>query len=621
VWIKKIFLKKDWIQCIIIIILVFSAYSNSLKNDFVYDDRENIVENFFIKSWSNLPILLQPKRYFSLAEEISYRPVTTFSYFVNYSIFKLNVIGWHLVNITLHSLNGSLIFYLVNAILKNTRIAFLTAILFVLHPIQTEAVNCISFREDLLCFLFFLLSFLFYIRYLKMEHYGLYFTSVTAYILALFSKEMAIALPLVLALYIFCFDRSKKLTSFYSLTGHLGVTVLFLIGRWSIFKPFGFVVGKDVTIAPQYPGGNLYSALCTTTKVIVYYMRLLCYPDRLSLCYDHFPISSSLFEPPVIISLFILLFVLIFAIKKLKDDSTKGISFAIFYFFITLLPVSNIIPFGAIMAERYLYIPSLGFCILVATVMDKLMDLKTQTLRFQHLTRIISVFLFCLLLIFYTTRIVNRNADWKNEETIWKATLKIFPNCARAHNGLGRYYMAKNDYNSAIVEFEEAVKISPNYVGAYYNLGNLYYKIGEFDKAIEMYRRALNIMPKYLRASIALGLAYAMKAMYDESERQFIKCLEMDPQNYIVYNNLGNVYFKKGLLPEAIEKYKIAIRLLPNYVDAHNNLGMVYFYKGAYREAANEFEKVLTLSPDNLLAREYYRKSIQYQYIREQKVK
>ncbi len=184
-----------------LIILSFATYLNALPNTFVFDDVYIISGNYFIRDWKNFWGLFTSK-YFAASGELSYRPVVTLSYFVDYSLWHLNPLGYHLTNIVLHTLNSTILFFLVQRMVRNTPVAFLASLFFACHPALSEVVNAISYREDLLAATFFITAFILYVKLLALNKFYLYPLSLLSYLFALFSKEMAITLPLL----IFFFD-------------------------------------------------------------------------------------------------------------------------------------------------------------------------------------------------------------------------------------------------------------------------------------------------------------------------------------------------------------------------------------------------------------------------------
>lgn len=260
------FLSKNWVNILLIILLSVIVFSNMFTNQFVYDDHHIVVENDFIKDWSNAPKIFTSD-YFILSQEGTYRPVTTLTFFIDYSLWGLNVFGYHLTNLFFRILNAILIYLILSLVLKNRITALVASLLFALHPVQAEAVNGIIFREDLHAFTFFLLAFFLYIKHSyqkgpKRKFY--YLGSIISFIFALFSKGMAITLPFVLMLFDYCFgsrekgteiiNRSSRLQSAFSMSlkrSHIPfflVSASYMLGRFCLFY--------DPSGLAKYPGGS-----------------------------------------------------------------------------------------------------------------------------------------------------------------------------------------------------------------------------------------------------------------------------------------------------------------------------------------------------------------------------
>ena len=257
------------LKILLIIALPLIAFLNTLDNTFVYDDVFTITDNYFIREWGNFPALFTDD-YFKYSGEVTYRPAVTFSYFIDYSLWHLNPAGFHLTNILLHAVNVVLVYLLVSAISRSRTTAFLTSTLFALHPILTEAINGISYREDLLATTFFLGSALLFIQSAisnqqsKIRNY-LYPLSLFSYLLALCSKEVAITLPLI----IFLLDwlrgdrsRIKKNTIKYYI-GFIVVSGFYLFLR---FVWFHNPVEKQLT----YPDNSFLVSLLTMPKIFAH---------------------------------------------------------------------------------------------------------------------------------------------------------------------------------------------------------------------------------------------------------------------------------------------------------------------------------------------------------------
>lgn len=516
-------LKEKYFHLIFIILFTFLIYANKFNNGFVRDDFRIIVKNDFIKDIKNIKYVFS-KKYFSLTDEWQYRPVLTLTYFLNYYLFGLDLKSWHFFNIFFHSLNAILIYFIVLLILKDKLIAFLSGILFIVHPIQTETVNYITGgRDDILCFFLFLSAFLFYIK-------NNILLSIICFIMALFTKEMAITLPIILFAYDYFFlkDRIKNNLKKYSV--YLFTVLMYLLFKFYLFKSFGTVAGIDLSNGFKYYGGNIYLSIVTGLRITVYYVYLMFFPYKLSPSIDKiFRISETAIEPSAIISLLFLSSIFFIAINNIKKD--KRVSFCIFYFFITLIPVSNIIPFGNLMQEQYLYFSSFGFCLLLGILIIKIKKIN------------IILILFSVIIMIYSLRTVLRNKDWKDDISLVEKTVYYFPKVAYTHQTLGVYYAEKKMYNEASKEFKKAIDIDNKYTNAYVGLGSVYFRMGFYEDAIKFYEEAI-ILPNVQNiVYYNMGLTYLKLNKKAEGRKYIKEYLELCPKDTKakkMYNSINN---------------------------------------------------------------------------------
>ena len=614
----------------LILIISIAIYSNTLKNGFVYDDEFTIVNNTLIKNFSNISKLFT-KEYFTTSAEMSYRPVVTFTYFIDYSLYGIKPWGYHLTNLILHAMNGVILYIFLtlfiqpsqSSIFKLLSPPLLISLLFITHPVLTEAVNAISFREDGLCFLFFISALILYIS-LKAQSSKLkattfsYILSCLFYFLALLSKEMAITFPLIIILYEWVYGKKIELSpAFLSLQkgspqtspplqkgrvrvgyffnpyiiGYIAITIAYLCIRFYLFKN---------PIEETLHAWLLSERLITLPYLILKYIVLLIAPVSLSADYVIAPVQSLIslkfIIPFIIVS--VLVSVSVNSVRASKTQSpvtshqlpnppqspfTKGglrgiIVFGIFFFLLTLLPVYNIIPITNPFTERYLYLPSVGFVIIAGLVIHGIFTPKIASpirgegggegwlLKRRNLY-ILTVSV--LILSIYSFAVIQRNKIWADGYSLWSDTVIKMPESSKAHYSLGNAYNEQGRLNEAIEEFQTALRLTPDYVEAHNNLGVAYFKQGRLNEAIEEYHFILRF--KDLIEANNLG---------------------------DVYNNLGNVYNKQGLLDEAIKEYRMAISIKPDYTEAHNNLGVVYEKNGQFDEAIKEYRMAIKINPD-----------------------
>ena len=545
----------------LILIISIAIYSNTLKNGFVYDDEFTIVNNTLIKNFSNISKLFT-KEYFTTSAEMSYRPVVTFTYFIDYAIYGIKSWGYHLTNVLLHALNGVILYIFLtlfiqsyqSSIFKLLSPPLLISLLFATHPVLTEAVNAISFREDGLCFLFFISALILYIS-LKAQSSKLkattfsYILSCLFYFLALLSKEMAITFPLIIILYEWIYGKKiespqtspplqkgrVRVGSLFNpyIIGYIAITCFYLYLRFFLFHN---PVEENISI------WSFSERLMTIPYLILKYLLLLIAPVSLSADYVITPIKSFI-SPIFLVSMFAIILIAVMTYKLAPQssplptgerDGVRGIVFGILFLLLTLLPVYNAIPISNPFAERYLYLPMVGFSIIVGVGIHRIFTIKTSSpIRgegggegwFFKRQNLYILATSILILCIYSFAVIQRNKIWLNGYSLWSDIVRKMPESSKAH----------------------------------YNMGNASCEQGQLDEAIKELKLALSLKPDYAEAHNGLGITYAKQGQLDEAIKEYTLALTLKSNFAEAHNNLGNVYEKQGQLDEAIKEYKLAL--------------------------------------------------------------
>ncbi|MBI2469732.1 MAG: tetratricopeptide repeat protein [Planctomycetes bacterium] len=565
-------------------------YMNSLGNTFVYDDYLTVTNNHFIREWRYLSSFFSQK-YFAISNELTYRPVVTFSYFADYAIWRLKPWGYHLTNLIIHTLNVYLVYFATYCLFKHRATAFISCLLFSVHPVFSEAVNAISYREDLLSASFLLAAFILFIKYNKSANrcfFLWYPLSLLAYLLAMLSKETAIVLPFLILSYDLLFQRNK-ISSHRNRRKHLVINYAgyIVIGCFYLFLRFYLLHNPGESVA--YPGNSIFVNFIMMTKVLGYYLKLLFIPAPLNADYIT-PLTYSPADIAFIVSILLLIITAILLVKKCR--LSKIWAFSTLWFFITLLPVLNIIPINNIMAERYLYIPGIGFTMLLGSVLTHgISERKTY-----KLLRIGTIAAVCLLFIWET---VSRNKIWLNEFTFSTETIRRSPGSFRVYNNLGFFYYQNGLNDAAIQAFKDSIKIRYDQPKAHCNLGAAYALKGFTDAAIEELRVAIRLRNEYPEAHNNLGILYKRKGMLNEAVNEYIEALKVNPYYADAHNNLGSALIDMGRLDEALSEVEKAVKIRRNFALAHYNTAVVYFKKGLLDDAYNKLQTAYQLDPTN----------------------
>lgn len=595
---------------LLIATFAIAIYANTLKNGFVYDDYDTIVKNTLIKNLNNLPKLIH-QDYFALSGEMTYRPVVTFTYFVDHALYGLRAWGHHLTNIILHAANGVLLYVLLtflsrssiysnrqphntsNSLIRNNH-PLLISLLFVAHPVATEAVNAVSFREDLLAFFFYIFSFNIYLS-LRLNHVVirkpvlrmLFITSCLLYLLALLSKEMAATLPLIIIFYECIYIKEKKdlrtiLFNTYNL-GYLAVTVLYGYFRfYYLYSPAeeGF---RSWTLAERF---------LTLPQLLMSYLKLTLFP--VSLCADYLvaPVGSP-FSISFIFPIAILTFIVAtaFLLKKRVADLTFGIIF----FLVALLPVYNLFPIVNPFAERYLYLPAVGICIIIGLLFSSIAETSGTKARLRS----IYILLFLIILSIYAFTVVKRNGVWIDGTSLWNDTLIKMPDSSRAIHNRGLAVFNSGNYIEAIRDYSKAIELDPLYAGGYNDRGAAFAKVGNYSQAIEDYTKAIGINPKFASAYYNRGAVHYKLGNYSQAIKDYTATIEINPWYGNAYNNLGIAYSDSGNYGLSVAVFTKAIEIDPKNAETYYNRGLTYYYLKSYDKAVNDFSKAIGINPNH----------------------
>jgi tetratricopeptide (TPR) repeat protein len=575
------------------------AYSNSFDCSFHFDDTPNIEDNITIRNLSNVKAwwVFYPSR-----------PIGYLSFALDYHFHKLDVWGYHLVNLAIHIVNAVLVWWLVmltmaTPVMKAQPIsrhkgamALFTALLFVSHPLATQSVTYIVQRLASLATLFYLLSLALYVKGRVREGnkdtrvYFYYAGSVLCAILGMLTKEIVFTLPFALVLYEFSFIRTDTWKFDLKDRGVQIPVIILVIFVALFFLNFSFEIFNS--IPPLLNQGYDYPItareyLLTQFSVILTYIRLFILPVNQNMDYDY-PISHSLLEWHTLFGLLSLVGIFVAAIFLVRRY--RLISFGIFWFFLTFSVESSVIPISQnVIFEHRTYLPSIGFFLaLTGVVFYFIWDRYRQ----------VSVGVLVLLVLTNAVLTYERNKVWKSEYSLWADCLKKSPNKPRPLCNYGKALADAGNASEALTYYDKAIKLNPQFYDVYYNRGNAKTKLGDDLGAIADYEETLRINPYYANAHYNLGNALARQGNMTEAVVQFEEAVRIRPRSAEYQNNLGYVLALLGKEDEAITHFREAIALKPDLVDAHNNLGSALLHQRRTDEAIESYREALRINPD-----------------------
>ena len=548
--------KELFLPALLVILFGIFLYSNVINGKFVWDDNILLAENVYIEGRAGLPEIFTRDIGSGYGIKFNYyRPLQISSYKLEHAFWGLDHRGYHITNILLHILTALCVLYLAFALWGNRLLAFLAGMIFVSHPVQTETVAYISNRGDLLCALFFMVSFIFYIRYIKYKNTYLYVLMAISYLFSLLSKENALMFMGILIIYHYTFKEKLKLKYFLF---PLGITVIYLFFR-SVF--LGPVLPKVTDIQA------IFSRVPGFFAAIAGYLGLLIFP--LGLHFDYGNKTFAVADPRVIIGVIFVSLVIVCAAAN--RNKNKVICFSAFWFLAMLIPVSNIYPKTAFyMAEHHLYMPLAGFAFIAAYYLSLLYR--------QWFFKIAAVCVMAALFIFYGYSTIRQNNYWLEPVNFYLRTLEFNPYSAVARYNLGKEYERAGNDAMAITMYKKTIEMDSNYDNAYNNLGVIYSRLNNNEEALEMFRKTLEINPKSAPA----------------------------------YTNLGALYYRLNKRAEAVSFLKKALEAKPDHAAAHYNLAVVYYYQKEYGLAIEHCDRALKqgykVSPDFFTLLQPYRK-------------
>ncbi len=544
-------LKKEiWLPIIILIVAGSFIYSFNLNNELFWDDNDWILNNDFVHelSWSNIKFWLTHNTLAGVGLQSNYyRPFLFFTFALNYVISGTNPFGYHLLSNLIHIANGILVFSILYLVFRRKLLAFLTSLIFLVHPLQTEAITYIAGRGDVLVTMFMLASLLlFYLAESKNKDWLDWrkILSLVFLVLALLSRETGIIFPvLILAFYIAALSPDRFIKSvkagLIKTWPYFGIVFIYGILRLTVLN---FQNTLNFYAEPNIYSENLYVRFFTFLPILWGYIKLLFVPTGLHM-ERSINVYTSLFQWPVwLVATGV--FCSLYFVYRLYRKKNPGMDYNIWllglsWFFIALGPVSGITPINALMYEHWLYLPMIGFWLIVSFYLVRLFDYLKKDRKYLF---VICVLLFGAYVSFFCYQSVKRNILWGDEEKFYMDILKYEPASSRINNNLGNLYFNNGDIKNAEIYYRKATEVGDVFAEPYYNLGTILQSKGDIYGAIQLYEKAIEINPGF----------------------------------YYPYQNLSVIYAQQGDLTKAIENIETLKLLLPNNPRVYYNSALIY---------------------------------------------
>ena len=542
--IERLYIPLDKVKTLLLICLllaaVFIAFLPSLKNGFVnYDDNEFITNNPRINcvSFKSIRNILT-----STSVANVYQPVVMLAFLTEYYFFKLNPFGYHLVSVAVHLANCLLVLWFIYLLSGRLSVSLLAALLFGLHPMRVESVAWATEQKDVLYAFFFIASLISYVYYLR-NNKPLRYLCICFFLffLSIFSKPLAVTLPLVLILIDYLLNRKNSIAMIMDKTPFFLLSVLFGLCEYHAVNSAG-------AIHVNFASSNILNRLDAAGGLILFYLKNMFFGKNL--------VSVYLYTcKTTILNISTFVFMIAAIISLLLTGRSKNVVFCALFFLVTLLPVLKFVSGASVMAaDRFTYLPFMGICYGIGGVFDWLWARGSGVKAFR-------TFFFAVLAVvisFFVISTWKRCEVWRDSISLWSDVLRSYPNDAIACNNRAVAYLNKGDFDLAIADCDKAIRLKPREYSCYLCRGDAYCSKGNDEAAIRDYKKAAAIQPRY--------------SHYPD---------------YVV----GNRYMKKGKYDQAISSYTRVIQIVPDYGEAYNNRAVAYFFNKQYDESWKDVRK------------------------------
>lgn len=550
----------------LLIITGYVVFINSLGNQMFWDDLDNITNNRYVHDLAFFPNYFSENLLAGSSLGSNYwRPAMLTVWALEYALWGNFSAGFRFINISLHISSAILIYFLLNKLFKKPAISLIISMIFLVHPLQTEAITYISGISDPLSTLFMISGLLFGLTAVSKE-FGirplLLLFSALSFVLALMTRETTlIILPSLLVLSLFFYldkrinFRQIFLIIFRVIWPYLLIGTIYFLLRASVLN-FGGTFNLYET-QNEYTQSILLRFL-TFLRVLSEYVLLLIYPHDLHMERTVL-IARSILEPGVLVGFGLLLGMILTGFLTLRKFSV--ISFGIFWFLVTLFPISNIlIPVNSIMYEHWLYLPMIGFFLSL---------IYGLYLIYLRLPKVLPLFLGVLILYisFLSVKTMVRNTEWADPIKFYNQVLRYSPDSLRVLNNLGMSYAETGDNQNAIKTYGKAITIDPKNSVPYHNLGNSYKALKQFDLAITNFEKAIELQPNFVFSYNSMTDLYLGQKDYGNAKKTMARLLNHTSNKFAIYFSLAQIAVMEKNYPEALEYLREAQVLDPTNQD------------------------------------------------------
>ena len=571
---------------VVIVMAAIVAYAGSLRAPFVFDDFPSIVDNPAIRRLWPLSAALSPP---ANGSSVVARPLVNLSLAINYACGGLDVRGYHAFNLAIHALAGLVLFGLIRRTLQRPGagrranqaarpLAFAAALLWTVHPLQTESVTCVIQRTESLGGLLYLLVLYAFVRAVDSPHPGRWATTmVLACLAGMATKEVLATAPLLVLLY----DRTFVAGTFREAwrlrrRWYLGLAATWLL---LLYLVAGSAAQRGGTAGFGLGVSSWHYAL-TQCYAIVLYLKLSFWPYPLVLDYGNLLVRHS--ADVALQSLLVLALVAGTFVALIRRPA---LGFLGAWFFVILAPSSSVLPLVTqTVAEHRMYLPLAAVVLAVVLAVDRALS------RW-------SLPVLGVLTVAALVGTLRRNADYRDEVVLWRTSLAACPTSARAHSNLGRALYDRGEFAEAVGHYETALRIAPEFADAHYNLGLALDRLGRTTEALAQFAAAAEIRPSFAEAQLEWGRLLAKSHRWEEAATHYAQALQSAPGSALAHNHLGVALVELGRPDEACEHYARALQIDPSDAEAEGNWGGALLRLNRTEAALAHLERARKLNP------------------------
>lgn len=594
--------------CLALTILTVVAFWPLQDCGFInLDDDVYVYENAFVQSGLNWNGIKQAFSFAFVEEIANWHPITWLSLMLDYQIFGLDPLGYHLTNLFFHVISTVLLFLIFRRMTQTIWQSALVAALFAVHPLHVESVAWIAERKDVLSAFFWILTMGAYSDYVEYRGFRRYILVCVLFALGLMTKPMLVTLPFVLLLMDYWpLGRFREKRSDHEIQTKETTEAATPTGpgcKWSSIYPLLkekiplfvlAIISGIVTFIAQQQGGAVTSieAFPMVVRIgnalvsYIAYLGKVLWPMNLAIFYPHPGMWTSW---PVLGSALGLIIITTAVVRMHKKAPYLVTGW--FWYTGALVPVIGIVQVGSqAMADRYTYIPLIGLFMMAAWGIPDLLKNGKHGKEILWTSAALSILFFSILTWTHV-------GYWKNSITLFNHALQVTDHNWFAYNNLGAAHAGLGHYRQAIENFSRAIECKPRFAAAYSNRGNAYHDLGHYRQALEDLNRAIEIDPAYAEAYNNRGNAYGSLGRYRRAIEDYGKAIEFKPDYAEAYYNRGLAYRNLGNYGEAIVNYGRAIKIKPRLAEAYYNRGLVYSILGNYGQAIADYAQAIKINP------------------------